>query len=288
MIRIGIVGSDNSHADRFSELVNLPERAQHIEGARVEYLYGREAGRTEEVSANNRIPHIVSDPAEMIGKVDAAMVVFRHGSLHLERARPFLEAGIPTFVDKPLTVDVDEAQELVALAKRTGTPLTSYSTVRWASHAGRFKDQMTKLGGVPAALYTSPAERQSVYGGLIFYGVHAVELMHELHGTTIREIRATEHGNGCMVATVRYADGPVVTLELLKGTAVRFEMTAYGVGNVLHEPLDMSDCYLNGMKAFLEMVRTGRPPLPHAEMVATIRVLNAIEESIASDAPVRL
>ena len=288
MIRIGIIGSDNSHADRFSELVNLPERTQHAEGARVEYIYGREAERTEQVATNNRIQHIVSDPSEMIGKVEAAMVVFRHGGLHLEHARAFLEAGIPTFVDKPLTVDVGEAQELTALAEKTGTPLTSYSTVRWASHARRFKEQMARLPGVPAALYTSPAERQSVYGGLIFYGVHAVELMHELHGTDVHEIRATEHENGCMVATVHYMDGPVITLELLKGTAVRFEMTAYGADKVLHEPLDMSDCYLNGMRAFLEMVRTGRPPIPYPEMVATIRVLNAIEESIASDAAVRL
>ena len=288
MIRIGIVGSDNSHADRFSELVNLPERTPHIEGARVEYIYGREAARTDEVAANNRIPQIVSDPGEMFGKVDAVMVVFRHGGLHLEHARPFIEAGIPTFVDKPLTVDVSEAQELVELAERTGTPLTSYSTVRWASHAARFKTQMAEVGDIPAALYTSPAERQSIYGGLVFYGVHAVELMHELHGTGVREVRAVEHNNGCIVATVHYTNGPVVTLELLKGTAVRFEMTAYGTARVLHEPLDMSDCYLNGMNAFVEMVRTGKPPLPYREMVETIRVLNAIEESIASNAPVLL
>ena len=57
---------------------------------------------------------------------------------------------------------------------------------------------------------------------------------------------------------------------------------------MLHEPLDMSDCYLNGMKAFLGMVQTGSPPIPYPDMVATIRVLNAIEESIASDAPVEL
>ena len=57
MIQIGIVGSDNSHADRFSELVNLPEREQHIEGAHVECIYGREPVRTAEVAKNNRIPN---------------------------------------------------------------------------------------------------------------------------------------------------------------------------------------------------------------------------------------
>jgi predicted dehydrogenase len=287
MIRIGMVGSDNSHADRFSELVNLG-RTPRIDGACVEYIYGRDPARTNEVAVNNEIPHIVPDPRDMLGKVDAVMVVFRHGGLHLEHARPFIEAGLPTFVDKPMTVDVAEAEELVALAQKVGAPLTSYSTVRWASHAAQFKAQMSELGGIPAALYTSPAERQSVYGGLVFYGVHAVELMHELHGVGAREVRAIEHGNGCMVAIVQYENGPVLTLELLKGTATRFEMTAYGAEKVLHAPLDMSDCYHNGMQAFLDMVRSGQPPIPYAEMVETIRVLNAIEQSIAQNAPVSL
>lgn len=288
MIRIGIVGSDNSHADRFSELVNLDDRSPHLDGARVDYIYGRDAARTQEVATNNRIPHIVADPREMLGHVDAVMVVFRHGGLHAEHARPFIEAGIPVFVDKPFTIDPAEAQALIDLAQARKAPITSYSTVRWASHTGRFRARMGELGGVPAALYTSPADRQSGYGGLAFYGVHAVELMHALHGIGVQAIRAVEHGNGCIAVAAQYARGPLVTLQLLKDTAVRFEMTAYGVTEVVHEPLDMSDSYLNGMQAFLDMVRTGQPPLPYEEMVETVRVVDAIERSIVAGGPATL
>jgi predicted dehydrogenase len=286
VIRIGIVGSDNSHADRFSELVNLDDRTPHVDGARVDYIYGRDAARTLEVATNNRIPHIVADPREMLGHVDAVMVVFRHGGLHAGHARPFIEAGLPTFVDKPFTLDPAEAQALIDLAQARDAPLTSYSTVRWASHTGRFRERMAELGGVPAALYTSPADRQSVYGGLAFYGVHAVELMHALHGSGVQTVQAVEHDNGCMAVTARYAGGPLVTLQLLKGTATRFEMTAYGVREVAHQPLDMSDSYLNGMQVFLDMVRTGRLPLPYQEVMETVRVMDAIERSLAAGGPV--
>ncbi|MEI6875121.1 MAG: Gfo/Idh/MocA family oxidoreductase [Spirochaetota bacterium] len=55
------------------------------------------------------IPRIVERPKAVIGKVDAVIIATDIGSEHVERARPFVEAGIPIFVDKPL---VDNARDL--------------------------------------------------------------------------------------------------------------------------------------------------------------------------------
>ena len=42
---------------------------------------------------------------DVIG-IDAVLIEAVDGSVHLERARPFLEAGIPTYVDKPFACSV--------------------------------------------------------------------------------------------------------------------------------------------------------------------------------------
>ncbi len=43
----------------------------------------------------------------MLGNVDAVIIARDDHETHLELARPFLEAGLPVFVDKPLSLDLE-------------------------------------------------------------------------------------------------------------------------------------------------------------------------------------
>ena len=72
MYRIGILGSDNSHADRFSEILNRSDHPAYLpnSGAKVVAIWGQEAERTQQVATNGRIDTIVAAPEEMIGQVD--------------------------------------------------------------------------------------------------------------------------------------------------------------------------------------------------------------------------
>ncbi len=58
MVKIGIVGSDNSHAIQFSQLANLPEGVDglRIKEAEVVATWGAERKRTEEVARVGNIP----------------------------------------------------------------------------------------------------------------------------------------------------------------------------------------------------------------------------------------
>ena len=60
-----------------------------------------------------------TDAAELIGKVDAVSIVVPT-SLHLETARPFLEAGVHMLMEKPLAPSYEESLELVELAEKSG------------------------------------------------------------------------------------------------------------------------------------------------------------------------
>ncbi|BBL74785.1 Gfo/Idh/MocA family protein [Methylomagnum ishizawai] len=57
----------------------------------------------------------VADYRELLGRVDAVSIVVPT-SLHFEVAREFLAAGVHVLVEKPITVTVDEADELIRLA----------------------------------------------------------------------------------------------------------------------------------------------------------------------------
>ncbi len=58
-----------------------------------------------------------ADYRELLGRVDAVSIV-TPTPLHFEVARAFLDAGAHVLVEKPMTVTIDEAVELVAAAHR--------------------------------------------------------------------------------------------------------------------------------------------------------------------------
>lgn len=86
----------------------------------------------------------LADASELIGRVDAVTIA-APTEAHHALARQFLSAGVPTLVEKPLTRTLEEADDLVALAADTGTPLA-------VGHTERFNPAVT--AALP--LVTSP------------------------------------------------------------------------------------------------------------------------------------
>lgn len=60
-----------------------------------------------------------TDPAALVGKVDAVSIVVPT-IYHLEVARPYLEQGVHMLMEKPIAPDLEAGAELVALAKKAG------------------------------------------------------------------------------------------------------------------------------------------------------------------------
>lgn len=289
MIRIGIVGSDNSHAIALSQLCNLsdtPER-KAIRGAKVVALFGLVPERNEEVAAAGKVPTIVKKPTDMIGMVDAVFVVFRHGGLHLRYVRPFLQAGIPAFVDKPLACSAADARKILALAKRKKTLLTSYSTIRWAKGTQELIGKCAELGGARSGVFGCPADPASEYGGIHFYAIHAVETMQQVMGTGVAEVVARQSGKNT-VAAISYGDGRTATLHLLSDSKHGYLATALCKEGIAGGSLDVSDCYVAGITRILAMLKSGKRPLSDEQMLEPIRVLDAIVKSVATGETVRL
>lgn len=64
------------------------------------------------------------------GLIDLAIVIVPH-VFHAPVARPFLEAGINVITEKPFTVQVSEADELIAIAEKKGVMLSVYHNRHW-------------------------------------------------------------------------------------------------------------------------------------------------------------
>jgi len=291
MIRIGIVGSDNSHADAIAALCNTKDPlGRRIPGMKVTHIFGLEKKRTEEVATNGKIPHIVKDPCEMIGQIDLAAAVFRHGGLHLKYAEPFLKAGVPIFVDKPFAASVGDARKMVQLAKRYGTPMTSYSSLRCCKGTVQFKKDLKQIGDLPLLVVSCPGERGGThkqYGGLIFYGIHGAEMVLEVMGPDARSVVAKTSGNN-IVATITMGGGRLAVLQFLGGAAYAFHYLAHGTKGMLACKPDSSDSYVASMNRLKKFCKTGQGPVAHADMVKAVQLVNAVTQSLDTGEEVKL
>lgn len=280
MLRIGIVGSENSHTKAFAQLLNVTKR---VSGARVVALWGEEESHTAQVASDCLIPDIVKRPEDLVGKVDAAIVDHRHPKFHVPAATPLVDAGIPVLVDKPFSYTVDEGKELLRLAKKKKVVVTSYSCVRYAQGFRRVHQARKKLGQILAADFVGPCDINSQYGGVFFYGVHQTEMMVDALGAGAESVSFARGSGGCHTVTVAYGDGgPIVTLHLLTGYHAKFGWGLYGPGAAIHEKLQTAGLYRRGLEAFLRMVATGKNDWSPEQILTSVAVLAAVDRAMKS------
>ena len=275
-MRIGIIGAENSHTIGFGKMFNTDKKFPGIE---VKYVWGETEEFAKKAMEKGNIPNMVSNPNDMLGKIDALIVDHRHAKYHLEAATPFVKAGIPTFIDKPFCYRVSEGKEFLAMAREAGTPVTSFSSVRQSDATFDMKKQMETLGEFNHIISLGPADIESKYGGIFFYGVHIIEPMLFLFGENVSKVRITRNEKNS-TASLAYDDGKLATLifnNLYSGWET-FIDTKEGLIK-LDSSVEKRDPTKNYVD-MVEMFRTGKEPRTHQSILAGVAVLEALEESV--------
>lgn len=281
MLRIGIVGSDNSHAIAYGSWLNVEQSAG--DRARAVAIWGQERPRTEEVASKARIPVIVDDPVDMLGQVDAVFVEDRHGDLHAGHALPFLEAGLPVFVDKPLAVSLEDCSRMIAAANASGAFLTSFSSLRTDESTNDLAARLPDLGQIRAGQFAGPCDFDSIYAGLFFYATHSVEMALRLMGEDVVSVRADKSGKQA-VATLTYGSGAMAAISYIGDAEYHFHATLFGTkGMVSGEIRANNDGYRTSLGVILDGMESGKRPFTDEQMVRPIAIVHAIAQSLDRD-----
>ena len=286
LIRFGIIGTENSHAVQACKRFNVDKTIPDVQVAVLCPGEGDTLTHCRDIQADGLVPLVVNHPEDLLDKVDAVIIMNRHGKYHTPSARLSLRRGIPTFVDKPLTCSVAEAQELIALSHQTNTWLSSWSTV-WhtASFVNLFGEAAQDLGPIQMGMAAGPCELDSEYGGVFFYGIHTVEMALQGFGYDVTAVSAVRNGQGA-IATLVLSSGRLVTLQLIK--AYVFQALIHGDRDSRYQVIDSSDGYDKGFQALVEAIRTNRRPLSDELLLKPIQVLAALEEALKSGSMVSL
>jgi Predicted dehydrogenases and related proteins len=275
MYRVGILGTENSHAMAFTEIINDNAEGKYSD-FKVTALYGLEKTPSEAIKAKYPDITIVENIADMVDIVDCAMITARHGKYHKPFAMPFIEAGKPVFVDKPFTISIAEGYDLIDAAKKYKVPIMGGSGCKYCDELLEYKAEILsgKIGNVQSAVMSFAADMKSEYGGFYFYGAHLVEMAMTVFGCDVKGISAFVK-NGHLSTILRYD-----ALDLLLSFAKSYTAVAYGEKGYIFKNITTNNIYNYEIDHFTEMVRTGKSSMSEDQLIKPIIVLNAIEESL--------
>lgn len=127
MIRIGTVNIDTSHAPSFAEILLKEDRARYTaiynDGFRTE---GEVADFIQKFGLVKRYTSL----EEMAKDIDVAFIQSCDWDRHIELSKPFVEAGVPVFIDKPIVGNMRDLKIVEDWAKE-GKVILGTSAMRY-------------------------------------------------------------------------------------------------------------------------------------------------------------
>jgi hypothetical protein len=290
VIRTGILGysEGNGHPFSFSAIVNGyddekfaaagwpvihtylkaqgPDRFG-IGDARVTCAWTQDRELTARLCAACKIDTACTTPLAMIGKVDAVIVARDDWETHAELALPFLEAGLPVFVDKPLSLEESDLGRFEPFL-RAGK-LMSCSGLRYAAELDGLRNAREQWEiGTPKLI------QATVLNGIEKYGIHMIEAIASLHPAWGRATAITRLAVPHDAWTVTLSDGVPLELHCLGAVGKTFHLSFFGDRGHRHFDLhDNFSAFRRTLEGFFGMVTTGVPPIDPDETLAIMRLI---------------
>lgn len=273
MYNIGIIGIESKHADYFGDLFNIQKV---FNGYSISAMWcGDDESKSKELSEKINVYNTSDCVEQLIDAVDAVMVLHRRGSQHYDPAMKTIMKGKPIFIDKPFTSDLSQATKVIQLAKEKNVPVLGGSTLKFLPEVYEIKKHIIEEEP-DTVIIRYQADERSIYDGLRFYGSHLVELCLSMFGLRYTLVKAAKNDSG-MTATVVYPNSKVI----LNTTSEFLGLHIITIGNrVTHYSIDEKDCYRYGMKQFVKMLQTNKPPIDYDYYIASVKLMEQIIESL--------
>ncbi|MEZ6146649.1 MAG: Gfo/Idh/MocA family oxidoreductase [Planctomycetaceae bacterium] len=305
-VRVAFLG-----AGSFATSVLIPAFQQH--GAHLAMVASR-GGLTGTIADRKfKFDEVTSDTDAPFNNpdIDAIVIATRHDS-HADLVCRALDTGKHVFVEKPLALNTEQLDAVLASAEKSSHTLTVGFNRRFAPHIQRMRTVLAGAKEAKAFVMTVnagmiPADHwvhDPIAGGgrIIGEGCHFVDLLRFLCGHPITQVQATMFGRTApddihddrMTFTLAFADGSIGTVHYLAnghkavpkerlevfcgGRVMQLDnfrkLRGYGWPSLSKMNLWRQDKgHANGVKAFLDAIRTGGPPpIPLDELAEVSRV----------------
>jgi predicted dehydrogenase len=266
-----------------------------VDGFRLTRVWDEHADAAECLAAVFDEPPLVCSSAEKVSDdVDLVFIADCNGdgSDHLQLARPGLEKGVATFVDKPLAFTTDEARSIVTLAADNDAALASASILQVLPGVTQFSRRLAEVGELQFGAIQG--------GGLTLAGqIHTICVALQVFGNGVLGVRAM---GAAGPDTIHLDYGPAREQRPVRGVTLScdvgavwhcaFHVSAHGPAGAIHSPPLGDFVFPFGAAAILRQVRDvmneGKVATFLAQMLEAVAIAEAARQSHATGKRVEL
>ena len=292
-LRVGIAGTDTSHAREFTRILNDLDAKDHVAGARVVAAWEggspdieESASRRDKIAAELRDQWHVTfypDIATMCKNVDAVLLESLDGRVHLEQARQIFAAHKPVFIDKPLSDSLAGAREIARLGKENGVPWFSSSSLRYANWV-----QDLRNPGNLGVMAWGPGPQNPLQNlDLSWYAIHPIEVLYTLMGPGCTEVTRTSTPEADVIVG-KWNNGRIGTVRAIRPYS-GYGAVVFRSKQILQSPEKAEFSYKLLVERIVQFFQTGQPPVPNDVTLEMFEFMDAAQRSEKSGGqPVKL
>lgn len=238
-----------------------------IHDAEVEYIWTQNIKISEHVAHASHIKNVVTDPSEMLGKVDGILFARDDAENHLEMCRPFIESGTMIYIDKPLAFDVATADKLYALQKFDGQ-IFSCSAMRYAKELENSMENIRKLGKI-SYIHATTMKRWDTYSA------HIIDPLLCIVGDDIKCANhmtiKNENTHGLIINLI---DGLCISMMAHMHSGNPIEIDVFGEkGNCKIIFHDTFCAFKNALEAFIQSVKKQKSVISESHVKKVIEII---------------
>ena len=236
-----------------------------FDDAHVTHVWMPDRSMAEKLARGCLVENVVFEPGDMTGSVDAVIIARDDAESHRLLAEPFLKAGIPVFIDKPLTLDASELAWFRPYLDNG--QLMSCSGLRYSPEFDAIAAQLTDFGTILGL-------RAAVVNGWDKYAIHGLEgglLLTGARAVSVRRI-AARHA----AYVVALSDGSTFTVDMLGPEAPVINVSVLGSRKIASVDLRSNFvAFRRCLRSFIDMISSRQQPIDPAMTINLIRTLIA-------------
>lgn len=234
--------------------------------AEVTHVWTQDLQISQHIANSSNISNVVENMVDMIPHIDAVLLARDDAKNHGSMARPFLESGLPIFIDKPFALSLQEAEQMLD-AQKKDTQIFTCSSLRYADELKLNNADYEILGNICCV-------EASIMKTWDTYAIHLLEpIVSQIKNRGKLGSVKPVYKNGIhqtLIEWEKFTAYIKVTGPFPVPLAIKFFGTK---GNIVKTFHDSFNCFKKSLRSFVKQVQTEEQIIQRNETLELVKIL---------------
>lgn len=234
---------------------------------KVTHIWTQNSEISMHIAMASNIEHVVDKPEDMLGNIDGILLARDDAENHYKFAEPFLRAGLPVYIDKPVATTIANAEALYNLEQYEGQIFTC-TALRFAKELLLNKEQMASIGTVKYIIGYTPKKWDT-------YAVHVIEPIIANFGVQGNIKKYSAHSsNSINTVMLQWETGLQATLLALGDNKAPIKLSIIGEAGYMDLVFtDSFSCFKQALQIFALTIKNKNRIIPLDETLNVVKVI---------------